>query len=292
MSINGNSDSRPAWGQMEMLGGRRLHAANRTKRTVSRRNLHGRVAYTLGRQIVSGEVAEGELLSTEEAASADLAVSRTAYREAIKLLSAKGLVESRPKVGTRVRARTEWNMLDPDVLLWASEQEITSGFTDALFEFRVIIEPAAARMAADKQLRGPLEDVRKAMAVMARSAPATQENINADLEFHTSILRASGNELLSSLWYVTEALLARSLEISSRLPGAREASMPLHQAVCDRILKGEGAKAEDAMKTLLTRARKDVEAVVATLNEEHLTAGTQPLSMWKASTATQAGEEN
>ena len=246
-----------------------MFGANRNKRTVSRRSLHGRVAYKLGRRIVSGEIAEGAVLSTEETASADLDVSRTAYREAIKLLSAKGLVESRPRVGTRVRARADWNMLDPDILLWASEHKLTSDFADALFEFRQIVEPAAARMAAEKQLETPLRDMQAAMASMVTSSPATRENVRADLEFHAAILRASGNELLSSLWYVTEALLARSFEISSRRPGAREASVPLHQAVCDLILNGEAREAEAAMAKLLASARADVDAVVNAINTEH-----------------------
>lgn len=239
--------------------------ADLERSTVPRRSLHGRVARTLGRRIVAGEIAEGEILSTEEVASVDLAVSRTAYREAIKLLSAKGLLESRPKVGTRVRARGEWNMLDPDVLLWAYEQEPTGAFTDALFEFRLIIEPAAARLAAQKQLAAPLE----AMARMAETEPMTRENITADLDFHAAILRASGNELLSSLWHVTGVLLSRSFRISSRRPGARAASVPLHQAVCDHILRGEATEAWTAMSVLLTSAREDVEAVVRSLEEEH-----------------------
>lgn len=269
-----------------------MFGANRTKRTVSRRSLHGRVAYKLGRRIVSGEIAEGAVLSTEEVASADLAVSRTAYREAIKLLAAKGLVESRPKVGTRVRARTDWNMLDPDILLWASEQKPTNAFTEALFEFRLIIEPAAARLAAEKQLDAPLREMRAAMANMAASAPATRENVNADLEFHAAILRASGNELLSSLWYVAEALLARSFEISSRRPGAREASVPLHQAVCDRILKGEPDAAQTAMATLLTSAREDVDAVVRAINDDPGSADGEAGSVWQTSAPLGAQEDD
>lgn len=239
-----------------MLGG------HRTNRTYSRRSLHGQVAHSLGVRIVSGEIPEGEILSTEEIASANLSVSRTAYREAIKVLTAKGLLESRPKVGTRVRARSDWNMLDPDILLWASELESTTEFADALFEFRLIIEPAAARLAAHKGIPDHIQSIQKAMAVMAATEPATQENMRADLAFHTAILQASGNELLSSLGHVVEALLARSFEISSRRPDAREASVPLHQAVCDYITNGHAIEAEQAMFSLLTSARADIDTVV------------------------------
>jgi len=234
-----------------------------TSRTFSRRSLHGQVAHSLGVRIVSGGIPEGELLPTEEAASAKLAVSRTAYREAIKVLTAKGLLESRPKVGTRVRARSEWNMLDPDVLLWASELESTTEFADALFEFRLIIEPAAARLAAKKANPEHIRNICEAMDVMAATGPATRENVKADLAFHSAILKASGNELLSSLGYVVEALLLRSFEISSRQPDVREASIPQHQAVCDCIAESKEMEAGQAMADLLISARADIDKIMS-----------------------------
>ena len=231
-------------------------------RTFSRRSLHGQVAHTLGVRIVSGEIPEGGILSTEQTASANLAVSRTAYREAIKVLTAKGLLESRPKVGTWVRSRSNWNMLDPDVLLWASELESTSEFADALFEFRLIIEPAAAHLAASKGVPEHIQAIRDAMRAMATTEPETRENVAADLAFHIAILRASGNELLSSLGHVVEALLMRSFEISSRQPDVRVASIPQHQAVCDFIAQGRAAEAGQAMAELLKSARKDIDEIM------------------------------
>jgi DNA-binding FadR family transcriptional regulator len=244
-------------------GGDHLFEVNRQARTLSRLRLHGQVADAMGRRIVSGEIAEGDMLLTEELASAEMAVSRTAYREAIKILTAKGLLESRPRVGTRVRPRTEWNMLDPDILQWAADRAPTSDFLDTLFEFRLVIEPAAARLAAEKQIDGHLETMRAAMEHMAASEGTTRENVEADLAFHAAILQASGNELLSSLSYLVETLLERSFQISTRRPGARAASVPLHQSVCDSILRGDATAAQEAMTVLLTGALADVATVVA-----------------------------
>ncbi len=244
-------------------GGKALDHRRERDRTFSRRSLHGQVALDLGKRIVAGEFPEGATLATEETASREWMVSRTAYREAIKVLTAKGLVESRPKTGTRVRPRGDWNMLDPDVLLWASESESTTEFADALFEFRLIIEPGAARLAARKRLPEAIADLRAAIEWMESTHPQSQENMDADLAIHEAILSASGNEFLTSLGHVVESLLARSFQISSRRPSVREASIPLHRAVCDRIFEGKEDEAEAAMARLLKSARADIEEIVA-----------------------------
>ncbi len=119
----------------------------KTRRGTGRR-LHGAIAHKLGAAIVSGEYRPGDTLSGEVAFSEALDVSRSAYREAVQVLSAKGLVESRPKTGTRVLPRNRWNLLDPDVLAWAFSGEPDIHFVRSLFELRSIVEPAAARLAA------------------------------------------------------------------------------------------------------------------------------------------------
>ncbi|MBL7326036.1 FadR family transcriptional regulator, partial [Escherichia coli] len=105
--------------------------------------LHGTVARTLGVRIVSGEIAPGEILDGEIAASEQFKVSRTAYREAIRILAAKGLVHSRPKIGTQVSPRREWHLLDPDVLSWIFAGAPDDALIESLFELRRIVEPDA-----------------------------------------------------------------------------------------------------------------------------------------------------
>ena len=109
--------------------------------------LHGTIARDLGIGIVSGLYKPGDILSGEVASSERLAVSRTAYREAVRILAAKGLVESRPKVGTKVSTRDQWQLLDPDVLAWAFDSEPDLELLDSLFELRDIIESEAAALA-------------------------------------------------------------------------------------------------------------------------------------------------
>src|SRR5207244_4849669 len=116
--------------------------------------LHGRVAHEIGRRIVSGAIAEGSLLPRESELAAEHQVSRQAIREALKVLAAKGLVASRRRAGTRVRARAFWNLLDPNVLAWHPAGNVDPTFLNDLVELRQLIEPAAAELAARRREPG------------------------------------------------------------------------------------------------------------------------------------------
>ena len=115
--------------------------------------LHGTIARKLGIAIVSGQYRPGDLLDGEIASSEQLSVSRTAYREAVRILAAKGLVDARPKVGTRINPQTKWNLLDPDVLDWTFESEPDMELLNSLFELRNVVESAAAGSRRDTPLR-------------------------------------------------------------------------------------------------------------------------------------------
>jgi DNA-binding FadR family transcriptional regulator len=112
------------------------------------RNLHGHVTQELGVRIVSGALRPGDALPREEVLAEQMAVSRTALREAMRVLSAKGLVEARPKVGTRVREERYWQQLDADVLAWRCASMPTADFVQKLAEMREIFEPPWPRAVA------------------------------------------------------------------------------------------------------------------------------------------------
>src|SRR3569832_901286 len=120
------------------------------------RRIHGSIAHELGVAIVTGRRLPGATLPGEVEFSEQLQVSRSAYREAVRILAAKGLGESRPKAGTRVSERSRWNLLDPDVLAWTFEGEPSDEFIRDLFELRMIVEPAAAELAARRRDAGDL----------------------------------------------------------------------------------------------------------------------------------------
>ncbi|MEO3747504.1 GntR family transcriptional regulator [Plantactinospora sp. B5E13] len=83
----------------------------------ARRGVHGQTVEVIARRILAGEIAEGDTLNLT-ALQGELDVSLTALREALKVLSAKGIVDARQKRGTFVRPRADWNLLDGDIIRW------------------------------------------------------------------------------------------------------------------------------------------------------------------------------
>lgn len=231
-------------------------------RTYSRRSLHGQVAHEIGARIIRGELAPGETLPNEADLSLELKVSRTALREAIKLLAAKGLVESRPKTGTRIRPRTSWNMLDPDVLSWLVSDGAFEDYADDLFEMRRVVEPAAAAIAATRGDKAAIAEIKKAYEGMVVAGEDIEAGVDPDLRFHQAILLATGNEFIAPLGALIDSALATSFRISSSRPGAKINSLPRHEAVLKAITRGDGDAARRAMEVLLSDAMDDFHRAV------------------------------
>ncbi|MEJ8574824.1 FadR/GntR family transcriptional regulator [Microbaculum marinum] len=243
----------------------------------ARRSVYGQIVDELGRQIVTGEFEPGSILPSEGDYSAKLAVSRTSFREAIKMLAGKGLVESRPKTGTRVRQRSQWHMLDPDVTTWAFEAGPDRHYARAFFEFRGIIEPAAAALAAERRGEADLGRMRRGLAGMA-AAGSRDEWIGPDLSFHRAILAATGNELLISLGHLLEPALTESFAIANVDAARRQASVPLHRAVYVAIDDGRPDDARSAMAYLLGEALVDLEEMVGIGSNVEVAALHEPVS--------------
>lgn len=226
------------------------------------RRLHGAIAHKLGVAILSGEYAPGDVLSGEVAFSEALDVSRSAYREAVQVLTAKGLVESRPKAGTRVLPRNRWNLLDPDVLAWAFAGEPDIGFVRSLFELRAIVEPAAARLAAERRDRGDLKLMKDALAAMRRHTLATEAGRAADREFHDAILRATRNDALSVLSASIGAAVNWTTQFKQRSRALPRNPIPDHVRVHDAIAAGDGEAASNAMRVLVDLALEDTRSAM------------------------------
>jgi DNA-binding FadR family transcriptional regulator len=223
------------------------------------RNLHERIANTLGERIVGGIDPPGSALPTEVELCATLAVSRSALREAFKLLAAKRLIVSRQKVGTLVRPRAEWNMLDPEVLGWHLRAAPSDEFVTGLFEVRKIIEPSAAAIAAERRAADPVARIERAFAEMVRFQDGSGDLIAADLRYHQAILDATGNYFLASFGAVIESSLVASFRLS--WTGARhtpEYSLRQHQGVMEAIRDGRASDAYAVMTQLLASAIEDV----------------------------------
>jgi len=231
-------------------------AAPSTASTYSGRNLHGQVVHELGKRIVGGACPPGEALPNEEELCRELGVSRTALRESVKVLAAKGLVESRPRIGTRVRASESWNLLDPDVLAWRCATLPDAQFVLHLNEMREIIEPSSAALAARNRSPAQLRQIEDAHAKMA-SATTLEQWVAADLAFHSAILTATNNPLLRPLASMIATALESLLGLSARKAGDFRLALPEHSAVLAAIRAQDAPAAMQRMASLLadTRAR-------------------------------------
>lgn len=221
------------------------------------RNLHGQVVQELGRLIVSGEVAPGENLPREELLAERMSVSRTALREAMKVLSAKGLIESRQKTGTRVRDTIHWNQLDADVLAWRCASMPTEDFVEKLVEMREVIEPAAAAAAARRRNSDQLARIEAAYEAMAAATDLDAWS-EADLAFHEAVLRATHNELMTSLFSVIETALGGYFQLSASIAGNFNYSLPHHKKVLDAIRRRQPEVARQAMQKMVADSRSNI----------------------------------
>lgn len=219
--------------------------------------LHGRIARQLGIQIVSGRYRPGELLDGEISAAERLVVSRTAYREAVRILAAKGLVDARPKIGTRITPQAMWHLLDPDVLDWTFAAEPDLVLLESLFELRQVVESAAAGMAAQRRSAAHLRDMRAALAGMATHTLATEAGRQADLDFHTVLLQATGNPFIISMANSVRAAIRTTTIYKQRERPLRRNPLPDHLRVFEAIAARQAVRAQQAMAELIQLARID-----------------------------------
>jgi len=224
---------------------------DRLRRGYPARGVHGRVVHAIGQSIVTGEFKPGETLPREPELIDQFQVSRTAIRGAIKVLAAKGLVEARQKAGTRVRARADWNLLDPDVLAWQSPEAIDEAFIHDLVELRQLIEPAAARLAAERATPEEVERIERAYLRMEASTGDVTALYEADLAFHMTVFAACHNELVERLSGIVRTLLELSFRMQRRSDVPPEAILAQHRAVLEAIRSRAGAVAETAMRTVI-----------------------------------------
>jgi DNA-binding FadR family transcriptional regulator len=228
----------------------------------SGRRLRGAVAHYLGSAIVSGQIAPGEKLTGEIANAEALDVSRSAYREAVQVLTAKGLVESRPKAGTRVLPRSRWNVLDPQVLAWAFSAEPDVSFVRDLFELRAVVEPAAARFAAQRRDKDDLKAMKDALAKMRRHTLATEPGRAADRAFHDALLSATHNSAMMALSASISAAVSWTTEFKQRSRALPRDPVPDHAKVFDAIAAGDPDAASAAMRALVDLALDDTRSAM------------------------------
>lgn len=220
--------------------------------------VHGAVAREIGVAIVSGQLRPGHVLDGEIEASSQRRVSRTAYREAIRILSAKGLIHSRPRTGTRVSEISAWHLLDPDVLAWVFTGVPKPEVIHGLFELRTIVEPAAAALAATRRTQIHLTDMRRALNAMALHTLDKAEGREADKAFHAALLAATANPFVVSLTNGVTAAVNALTEFKQRLAKIERDPVPDHLRVYDAIAAKDADAAREAMIKLIRLAVLDM----------------------------------
>lgn len=221
------------------------------------RGLHGSTVTELGTRIVSGALPQGHILDLASL-GAELDMSLTALREAIKVLMAKGLLEARQRRGTTVLPRSRWNLLDADVIRWRSEVGETQAVLRDLAEVRAVVEPEAASLAALRRTDDDLEVLDAALAAMREAVGGDpQVAAAADLQFHRAMLQATHNEMLARMdVFIEPALLLRDDLVHRH---ADEDPVPSHERVVEAVRAGDAAAASVAARELLTKADADAE---------------------------------
>ncbi|HVX67594.1 MAG TPA: FadR/GntR family transcriptional regulator [Bryobacteraceae bacterium] len=190
-------------------------------RPLPRARLHDQITSELALRVIRGQRDRRPVaFPNEQELCRQLGVSRTVVRESMKVLADKGMVEMRPRAGTKARPRSEWRLLDPDILSWQAELEPDAQFLRDLCEVRLAIEPTAAGFAA---LRSTTEDTNAIALCLARRETLTRdarldEIIDADLQFHAAVVAASHNLLLQELSNSIRRPFRTALLYTSRFP--------------------------------------------------------------------------
>lgn len=213
------------------------------------RNLTRGMLDALGRAIVTGEFRD-RAFPTEADLARRYDVSRSVTREAVKMLTAKGLLSARPRQGTIVQPEASWNLFDPDMLRWLLERKFSIALLRQFNELRVAIEPAAAELAARRADTGAIAAIAAGYQRMEDAECGRDDALDADIAFHVAVLESSGNPFFVQFTDAVETALRTSILFTNRFKG-RTASLPAHKAVLVAIAARDSAGAHAAMSLII-----------------------------------------
>ncbi len=205
-----------------------------------RRKLYEYIVEEIGLRILKGSYKIGETLPNEDTLSKELDISRGVLREATKVLTQKGLIRTRPKIGTQVTEKSQWNLFDPEVLTWRLQIEGKSTFLKEVTEVRRIIESEAAKYAAERADDEAIERIGDRLDDMLRFLKSPEDYdyetyLAKDMAFHTAVMDASNNELLSQIAFTMRQAVYTARQSDIQAPDIHLQSMGLHQAICKAI---------------------------------------------------------
>ncbi|HET8611482.1 MAG TPA: FadR/GntR family transcriptional regulator [Sphingomonas sp.] len=217
-------------------------------------NLTRSIVADLGRAIVTGDYRHGDPFPKEAELCVQYGASRTVLREAVKMLTAKGLLTARPRQGTRVQPEAKWNLLDPEVLKWLLQRKFSIELLIDFTNVRLAIEPRAAALAARSATQAQRAAMIDAIRRMEAAERGEDDALDSDIAFHVAVLQASNNRFFSQLTDLTEATLRFSIRRTNAYKGVPRASAEEHRDVLDCILSGNPEAASHQMMSLIQGA--------------------------------------
>lgn len=187
-------------------------------------------------------------------------VSRTVIRESLKVLESKGMVRGKPRIGTTVCDKDEWNILDADVLEWMGPYIRDFDLLGCILEARRTIEPAAAELAAERASTQEIADLERAWQGMRDSSRDPEKFTEADMQFHTVLLNASHNQVFRRLSSAIHAALHYALHASNVAVESREDAVIVHGELVEALRMRDKTGARDCSNRMLDLAGRDLAA--------------------------------
>lgn len=219
------------------------------------------VVAQMATEILSGTYAPGSMLPREASLGQQYAVSRTVIREALKILAAKGLLTSRPRIGTVVNDPDEWNIIDPQVLSW--HRPSTKLFS-AILETRRGMEPLAAELAARRASLREIADLEAAWQGMADAGDDIERFADSDIAFHRILYAASHNPVFRRIGVMIDAALRFSLhETTEHSPDQRAEAIRTHKDLVEALRMRDATAARVATVHILDLAERDLRSAIA-----------------------------
>lgn len=233
------------------------------------RTTHAKVVDKIGLAIVSGTYPVGAALPGDQALEAQFDVSRSVLREAMKTLTAKGLIVAKSRVGTRVREQCHWNLLDEDVLRWHFDVGVTPDFVEQLYDVRLLLEPAAASAAALKATPEDCEELRGYALLLDSDAISFEERVEADLRFHILLTLLSENIFYDGMLGFIKSALEGALKISLSpdLAERRHNIVEAHLAIVEAVERRDPAAASAATHAVVEGGRSTALAGIRAISE-------------------------
>jgi len=223
-------------------------------RETSLGNLTRLIVQDLGASIVSGAFDETGSLPVEAEICRMYSASRSVVREAVKVLNAKGLLSARPRRGTQVRPRTDWNLLDPDILQWMLRLSPEPCLVEDLCRARRAFEPAAAAEAARTATGDQILSLHASLGLLRAEISREERTVEALVQFVANVLAVSNNPFIANMTPVSDA----GIRILARLGGASidmdRASLAAYETGVDAIVAGNQADAEAAFRDAVNAA--------------------------------------